>query len=82
MEKNQHVIRFLHTGDWQLGVAGHSFSEGVQKRFAQSRFDVIHELGRIAKEDCQFVVVFGGVFGSNMVDRKTVSRPLRALKRN
>ena len=75
------MIRFLHTGDWQLGMTRHFFSEGVQERFAQSRFDVIRELGRIAKEeDCQFMVVCGDVFESNLVDRKTVSRALEALK--
>ncbi len=75
------MIRFLHTGDWQLGMTRHFFSEGVQERFAQSRFDAIRELGRIAKEeDCQFMVVCGDVFESNLVDRKTVSRALEALK--
>ncbi len=72
---------FLHTGDWQLGMTRHFFSEGVQERFAQSRFDAIRELGRIAEEEeCQFMVVCGDVFESNMVDRKTVSRALEALK--
>ncbi|MBW2366643.1 MAG: DNA repair exonuclease [Deltaproteobacteria bacterium] len=74
-------FRFLHTGDWQLGITRHFFSEGVQERFAQSRFDVIRELGHIAeKEDCRFMVVCGDVFESNLVDRKTVSRALEALK--
>ena len=44
------TFRFLHTGDWQLGMTRHFFSEGVQERFAQSRFDAIRKLGRIAKE--------------------------------
>ena len=74
------MIRFLHTGDWQLGITRHFFSEGVQERFAQSRFDAIRELGRIAEEkDCRFMVVCGDVFESNLVDRKTVSRALEAL---
>ena len=74
-------FRFLHTGDWQLGMTRHFFSEGVQERFAQSRFDAIRELGRIAEEEeCQFMVVCGDVFESNLVDRKTVSRALEALK--
>ena len=59
----------------------HFFSEGVQERFAQSRFDAIHKLGRIAEEEsCRFMVVCGDVFESNLVDRKTVSRALEALK--
>jgi hypothetical protein len=68
-------------GDWQLGMPRHFFSEGVQERFAQSRFDAIRELGRIAKgENCHFMVVCGDVFESNLVDRKTVSRAFEALK--
>ena len=75
------MIRFLHTGDWQLGMTRHFFSEGVQERFAQSRFDAIRELGHIAgEEDCRFMVVCGDVFESNLIDRKTVSRALEALK--
>ncbi len=75
------MIRFLHTGDWQLGMTRHFFSEGVQERFAQSRFDAVRELGRIAGEkDCRFMVVCGDVFESNLVDRKTVLRALEALK--
>lgn len=74
-------FRFLHTGDWQLGMPRHFFSERVQERFAQSRFDAIRELGRIAKEeDCRFMVVCGDVFESNLVDRKTVLRALEATK--
>ena len=74
-------VRFLHTGDWQLGMTRHFFSEGVQERFAQSRFDAIRELGRIAEEeDCKFMVVCGDVFESNLVDRKTVARAIEALK--
>jgi len=75
------LIRFLHTGDWQLGMTRHFFSEGVQERFAQSRFDAIRKLGCIAKEkNCQFMVVCGDVFESNLIDRKTVSRAIEALK--
>jgi DNA repair exonuclease SbcCD nuclease subunit len=75
------MIRFLHTGDWQLGMTRHFFSEGIQERFSQSRFDAIRELGRMAgEEDCAFMIVCGDVFESNLVDRKTVSRALEALR--
>ena len=81
MKRHEQMIRFLHTSDWQLGMTRHFFSEGVQERFAQSRFDAIRKLGRIAgEEDCRFMVVCGDVFESNLVDRKTVSRALEALK--
>ncbi|MEA1992306.1 MAG: hypothetical protein U9N58_08965 [Thermodesulfobacteriota bacterium] len=32
------------TGDRQLGMTRHFFSEGVQERFAQSRFNVLRGL--------------------------------------
>ena len=74
------MIRFLHTGDWQLGMTRHFFSVGIQERFAQSRLDTIRELGRIAEEeDCRFMVVRGDVFESNLVDRKIVSHAIEAL---
>ena len=75
------MVRFLHTGDWHLGMTRSFLSEGVQERFSQSRFDSVRELGRIAKqEDCQFMVVCGDVFDSNLVDKKTVSRAIETLK--
>jgi len=75
------MIRFLHTADWQLGMTRHFFSEGVQERYSQSRFDAIRSLGQIAKEkDCAFVLVCGDAFESNQVDRRTVSRTCEALK--
>lgn len=75
------MIRFLHTGDWQLGMNRHYFSAGVQERFTQSRFDAIRELGRIAvKEKCRFMVVCGDIFEANLLERQTVARALEALK--
>lgn len=75
------MIRFLHTADWQLGMTRHFFSDGVQERYSQARFDVIRRLGKIAKEqECQFVLVCGDAFESNQVDRRTVARACEALK--
>jgi len=75
------VIRFLHTADWQLGMTRHFFSEGVQERYTQSRFDAIRRLGEIAKaEDCAFILVCGDTFESNLVDRRTVARTCEALR--
>ena len=74
-------IRFLQTGDWQLGMTRHYFSDGTQERYSQARFDSIRTLGRIAEQEkCQFMLVCGDVFDSNQVDRKTVLRALEALK--
>lgn len=52
--KEYSVIRFLHTGDWQLGMTPDFFSEGVQEGFAQSRFDAIRKLGRITEDEIAF----------------------------
>jgi DNA repair exonuclease SbcCD nuclease subunit len=75
------VIRFLHTSDWQLGMTRHFLSEGAQERYSQARFDAIRTMGRIAKDqNCQFMLVCGDAFESNLVDRKTVARAMEALK--
>lgn len=75
------MTRFLHTGDWQLGMTRHFLSEGPQERYSQARFDAIRTMGRIAKEEsCQFMLVCGDTFESNQVDRRTVARALEALK--
>ncbi len=74
-------VRFLHTSDWQLGMSRHFFSDGAQERYTQARFDAIRAMGRAAKDEkCQFMLVCGDAFESNLVDRKTVARALEALK--
>jgi DNA repair exonuclease SbcCD nuclease subunit len=75
------MIRFLHTGDWQLGMTRSFLSEEAQARYTQARFDAIRTMGRIAKEkQCQVMLVCGDSFESNQVDRKTVARAIEALK--
>ena len=75
------MIRFLHTSDWQLGMTRHFLSEGAQERYSQARFDAIWTMGRVAKDqNCQFMLVCGDAFESNLVDRKTVARAMEALK--
>ena len=75
------MIRFLHTSDWQLGMTRHFLSEGAQERYSQARFDAIRTMGRVAKDqNCQFMLVCGDAFESNLVDRKTVARAMEALK--
>jgi DNA repair exonuclease SbcCD nuclease subunit len=75
------MVRFLHTGDWQLGMTRHFLSEEAQPRFSQDRVDAIRRLSRIAVErECAFLVVCGDVFESNQVDQRTVARALEALR--
>ena len=74
-------IRFLHTSDWQLGMTRHFLSEGAQEMYSQARFDAIRTMGRVAKDwNCQFMLVCGDAFESNLVDRRTVARAMEALK--
>ena len=72
--------RFLHTGDWQLGMTRHFLGEEAQARFTAARFDAVRDIGRVAAaERCEFVVVCGDVFETNQVERKTVARACEAL---
>lgn len=75
------MVKFIHTSDWQLGMTRHFLSDGAQERYSQARFDAIRTMGRVAKDhNCQFMLVCGDAFESNLVDRKTVARAMEALK--
>lgn len=72
--------RFLHTGDWQLGMTRHFLGEEAQARFTDDRFAAVREALSLAKrEGCAFAVVAGDVFETNRVDRRTIVRALDAL---
>jgi DNA repair exonuclease SbcCD nuclease subunit len=74
------TIRFVHTGDWQMGMTRRFLSEEAQARFSQARVDVIRRIGAVAKEEAAaFIVVAGDVFESNQVETRTVRRTLEAL---
>lgn len=74
------MVRFVHTGDWQLGMTRHFLSAEAQARFADARLQVIRALGLLAGEhDAAFLLVCGDVFESNHVDRRVVVRALEAL---
>ncbi|MEM7411161.1 MAG: DNA repair exonuclease [Myxococcota bacterium] len=74
------MIRFLHSGDWQLGMTRSVLDDEAHARYVEARFSSIRRLGALAEDArCEFVVVAGDVFESNRVDRKTVARALDAL---
>jgi DNA repair exonuclease SbcCD nuclease subunit len=74
------MVRFLHTGDWQLGMTRRFLADEAQARFGAARLDAIRSIGRIAAErDCAFVVCAGDVFESNALDRQVVLRALEAM---
>lgn len=76
------MVRFIHTGDWQLGMARRFLdaSDGLP-RFQQARIDAIRAIGDAAREHgAQFVVVAGDVFETNQPDPRTVERACEALR--
>jgi len=74
------TIRFLHSADWQLGMRRHFLSEEALPRYMQARIDAIATMAEAAREvSCDFAVVCGDVFESNLVDRRTLGRALEAL---
>ncbi len=74
------MVRFIHTGDWQLGMTRHFLDDESQARFSGARIDVIRRIGSLAVEGrCDFVVVCGDVFETNQVSRQVVVRALGAM---
>lgn len=75
------MVRFVHTGDWQLGMTRHFLSAEAQARFTDARLEAVRAVGRVAAEhEAAFVLVCGDVFESNQVDRQIVVRALEALR--
>jgi len=73
------MARFVHTGDWQLGMTRHFLGPDAQPRFTAARIDAVRAIGHVAAEQgCDFVVVSGDVFESNRIDRQVVVRSLEA----
>ena len=69
------MVKFLHTADWQLGMARHYLGRDAQARFSAARLDAIEQMARLAtNEQCEFVVVCGDVFESNQVQRQVLVR--------
>lgn len=73
-------MKFLHSGDWHLGLTRHYLSAEAQARYSEARLHAIRKLARLASDErCAFVVVSGDVFDSNHVDRQVVVRALEAM---
>ena len=74
------MVKFLHTADWQLGMARHYLGHDAQARFSGARLDVIEQMARLAvDEQCEFAVVCGDVFESNQVQRQVIVRAFEKL---
>jgi DNA repair exonuclease SbcCD nuclease subunit len=73
-------MRFLHTSDWQLGLARFWFEPEAEARYQHDRFEAVRRLGEVARgAGAEFVVVAGDVFESNRVDGRTLRRGLDAM---
>lgn len=73
-------MRFIATGDWQLGMTAHFLSAEARPRFHRARLDAIRRIGQIAAErEAEFVLVCGDVFESNQLDRAIVARTFDVL---
>jgi DNA repair exonuclease SbcCD nuclease subunit len=74
------VIRFLHSGDWQLGMTRSVLGDEAQARFADARIAVVRCLGELARaQRCDFAIVCGDVFESSQVERRTLARAVEAI---
>ena len=74
------MVKFLHTADWQLGMARYYLGQDAQARFNGARLDVIEKMAKLATdEQCEFVVVCGDVFESSQVQRQVVVRAFEKM---
>ena len=70
---NLPMLRFLHTGDWQLGITREYLGDEAQSRWAQARFDAIRTIGRIATDSC--FALFGASGAAGGVGASEPRRP-------
>ena len=74
-------MRFIHTGDWQLGMTRHFLNGDAQPRYSAARRDAVCALGALAAETgAEFVVVAGDVFEHNQLAPRVVSQSLEAMR--
>lgn len=74
------MVRFVQTSDWQLGMTRYFLEGEAQARYTAARIDAVRAIGEVARaEKCDFVVVVGDVFESNLVSTRTVARSLEAM---
>jgi DNA repair exonuclease SbcCD nuclease subunit len=74
-------MRFIHSGDWQLGMTRHFLNSDAQPRYSAARRDAVSALGALAAETgAEFVVVAGDVFEHNQLAPCVVSQSLEAMR--
>lgn len=74
------MVRFVQTSDWQLGMTRYFLEGEAQARYTAARIDAVRAIGEVARvQRCDFVLVAGDVFESNLVSTRTVARSLEAM---
>ena len=74
------MVKFLHSADWQIGMARHFLAPEVQGRYSEARLESIRRIATLAaQEGCDFIVVSGDVFESNQLARSAVAQTIDAL---
>lgn len=73
-------VTFIHSADWQLGMARAYLSDEAQARFTGDRVGTIRTIGELAKkEDAQFIVVAGDVFEHASLPPRDIWRAFEAM---
>ena len=73
-------MRFIATGDWQLGMTAHYLSQEARPRFHRARLDAVARIGETAAaKGADFVLVCGDVFETNQLDRAIIARTFEVL---
>ncbi|WP_297740609.1 metallophosphoesterase [uncultured Tessaracoccus sp.] len=74
-------MKFIATGDWQLGMTAHYLDEQARPRYLEARFEAVRHIGALADEHgAEFVVVCGDVFESNQLDRRVLAQAFEAMR--
>jgi len=74
-------MRFLHTGDWQIGMPAHFLKDDDARfRFNAARIEAIRTLTALAAaQNCDFIAVAGDVFDTNRLSAQILGRALEAM---
>lgn len=74
-------MKFIATGDWQLGMTAHYLDDQARPRYLEARFEAVRRIGALADEHgAEFVVVCGDVFESNQLDRRVLAQAFEAMR--
>ena len=74
------AVRFIHTGDWQLGYRAAWIPGDAGARVRDARLQVIGRIGQVARDEgAAFVIVAGDVFEHHGLKPATIDKALDAI---